>query len=89
MLLRPFLPLLLLVAAAPGRAAELRVLPESAEYCEDLASRLARLPRSRQDPARSLGAEGLQLCRRGEIHSGVDRLRRALRAAQPPRHAEE
>lgn len=72
----------LLLAAWEGRSAELRVLPEGPGYCEDLAARLARQPRGRMEPARSLGAEGLRLCGQGDVRSGIDRLRRALRAAQ-------
>ncbi|MXP62530.1 hypothetical protein E0493_04075 [Roseomonas sp. M0104] len=70
------------LAAAPAGAAELRVLSPGPEDCEDLAQRLALLPRGRQEPARSLGEEGVQLCQEGQVRQGVSKLRRALRTAQ-------
>ncbi|MDJ0387600.1 hypothetical protein QMO56_05705 [Roseomonas sp. E05] len=70
------------LAAVPAGAAELRVLSPGPEDCEDLAQRLSLLPRGRQEPARSLGEEGIQLCQEGQVRQGVAKLRRALRTAQ-------
>jgi len=74
--------LLALLAAAPAGAEELRVLGPGPEDCEDLAQRLSLLPRGRQEPARRLAEEGVQLCQDGQIRQGVAKLRRALRTAQ-------
>lgn len=89
MLLRLHCLLALSLAALPGAfpalGAELRLLTPSLAYCDELGSRYARLPRSRQEVARGLALEGLQLCREGYVRTGVAKLRRALRAAQAPR----
>lgn len=81
----PALSLLaLLRVAAPATAAELHLVPPGLAYCEELAARFARLPRARQDISRGLANEGSQLCHDGHLRTGVAKLRRALRAAQPP-----
>ena len=82
MRLRLFCLAFMLLALPSAQAAELRVLGPAAEDCEALSLRLARMPRGRQEPARSLGLEGERLCRTGHIRTGVAKLRRALRAAQ-------
>jgi len=87
MRLRLFCLAFVFMAQLPAQAAELRVLGPDAADCEALSLRLARLPRSRQEPARSLGLEGEDLCRSGHIRTGVAKLRRALRAAQNPARA--
>jgi hypothetical protein len=87
-MMRAMLPRLLLalsVLSAPARAAlpaELRTVPQDLEYCQELAARLAPLPRAADEPVRSLAAEGARLCETGHIRTGIARLRRALRAAQ-------
>ncbi|MCQ4161461.1 hypothetical protein NON00_16195 [Roseomonas sp. GC11] len=83
MLLRLPCLMALLLATMPAAGAELRLLTPGLAYCDELSARYARLPRARQDIARSLAAEGARLCREGNIRTGVARLRRALRAAQP------
>ncbi|WBV42312.1 hypothetical protein [Pseudoroseomonas cervicalis] len=85
MLLRLPCLLALSLAALPAAAAELRLLTPSLAYCDELSSRYARLPRNRQEVARGLAVEGARLCRDGYVRTGVAKLRRALRAAQPPR----
>lgn len=70
---------------APDVAAEsspVRVTTDTYEYCSVLAQRLAALPQSREEPARSLGEDGQRLCSSGHVRTGVAKLRRALRAAQ-------
>ena len=76
--------LLPLLASLPGQAGAeaLRTLPQDVSYCLELAARLAPLPGSDRDPARSLAEEGLRLCRDGYVRTGVAKLRRALRVAQ-------
>jgi hypothetical protein len=59
-----------------------RVTSDSKEYCSELAIRLATLPGSRVEPARSLAADGIQLCETGHTRTGVAKLRRAIRAAR-------
>ncbi|MFC3126606.1 hypothetical protein ACFOD4_16195 [Pseudoroseomonas globiformis] len=76
--------LLLLLVAPMAEAAELRVLSPTRADCADLAARLAREPRSRQDTLRDLAREGERLCQAGHVRAGLARLRRALRAAQQP-----
>jgi hypothetical protein len=75
--------LLALVLSAPVLADEpLRVTTDSATYCGELAQRVSAQPGSRQEPARSLAAEGKRLCDTGYVRTGIAKLRRALRAAQ-------
>jgi hypothetical protein len=83
MLLRLPCLLALLVGSMPVAASEVRLVAPGLAYCDELSARFARLPRTRQDIARSLAEEGLQLCHEGHVRTGVARLRRALRAAQP------
>ena len=75
---------LVCAAPAPSLGAEptVRVTTDTREYCGTLALRLATLPQGREEPARSLGAEGMRLCDHGHVRTGVARLRRAIRAAQ-------
>lgn len=76
-----------LLIAGPALADEAepvaRVTTDSREYCAELAERLAALPASRAEPARSIAEEGLRLCETGYPRVGVAKLRRALRAARP------
>lgn len=80
--------LVLAILIAVGFAAALRAEPaarvttDSREFCLTLADRLAQLPGGAREPARSLAIEGLMLCDRGHVRTGVAKLRRALRAAQ-------
>ena len=79
------LPLIGFAMLAPDAGAEpaaVRVTTDTYEYCTTLARRLSVMPRAAQEPARSLGADGVRLCARGHVRTGVVRLRRALRAAQ-------
>lgn len=84
MLLRSICLAIAVLAALPAETAELRVLGPAREDCEELSLRLARSPRGRQEPSRSLALEGERLCRTGHIRTGVAKLRRALRATQRP-----
>ncbi|TDG29300.1 hypothetical protein E2C05_18220 [Paracraurococcus ruber] len=59
-----------------------RVTSDSPEYCTSLLTRLASLPAARQEPSRSLAAEGEKLCGNGHVRTGIAKLRRAVRAAQ-------
>ena len=84
-IMRGFLmPPVLAFALAVSAAAEpdLRITTDTAEYCGNLATRLASLPAARQEPSRSLAAEGVKLCGNGHVRTGVAKLRRAIRAAQ-------
>jgi len=80
-----FLFVIAALTSAAGAPAEPvpRILDATPEYCSSLADRLAALPASRAEPFRSLGAEGAKLCGDGHVRTGVTKLRRALRAAQP------
>jgi hypothetical protein len=69
-------------AAVGGVEPPARVTTDSSEYCTDLALRLASLPGSREEPALSLAADGIQLCETGHTRTGVAKLRRAIRAAR-------
>jgi hypothetical protein len=44
--------------------------------------RLSGLPAAKQEPSRSLAAEGERLCGNGHVRTGIAKLRRAVRAAQ-------
>ncbi|MFC4169746.1 hypothetical protein [Teichococcus aestuarii] len=74
--------LAMLLSAMPAAGAELRLLSPGLAYCDELAARFSRLPRTRQDAARGLALEGRRLCEAGHVRTGVAKLRRALRAAQ-------
>jgi hypothetical protein len=82
----PRLPILVLVVAAPafatGAEPMARITTDSADYCRELAQRLAPMPGARNEPARSLARDGIRLCETGHPRSGVARLRRAIRAAR-------
>ncbi|WP_131829629.1 hypothetical protein [Teichococcus deserti] len=67
----------------PVAATELRLVAPGLAYCDELSARFARLPAARQEVARDLAEEGSQLCHDGHVRTGVAKLRRALRAAQP------
>lgn len=69
----------LAAAAADG---PVRVTTDSTAYCAELAGRLAEQPYGLVEPARSLADEGLRLCGKGHVRTGIAKLRRALRAAQ-------
>ncbi|MGG5820136.1 hypothetical protein [Falsiroseomonas sp. HW251] len=72
------------LAAAPANEQQLRVTTDSAAYCQELAVRVAAQPGLDTDPAlRSLAEEGQRLCGNGNVRTGIAKLRRALRAAQP------
>ncbi|ONG50976.1 hypothetical protein BKE38_17110 [Pseudoroseomonas deserti] len=73
----------LMVGAMPVAATELRLVAPGLAYCDELSARFARLPAARQEVARDLAEEGSQLCHDGHVRTGVAKLRRALRAAQP------
>jgi hypothetical protein len=77
-----FALLLLAPGVRAGEFTDLRVTTDSAEYCAELAERVAGLPRGAEEPAKSLAAEGLRLCETGYVRSGIARLRRAIRQAQ-------
>ncbi|WP_211864495.1 hypothetical protein [Neoroseomonas soli] len=70
-------------ALADGGEPVARVTTDSREYCTELAERLATLPASRAEPARSIAEEGLRLCETGYPRLGVAKLRRAIRVARP------
>ncbi|MFN3448499.1 MAG: hypothetical protein ACK44F_07365 [Roseococcus sp.] len=71
------------LAATPAQAGGVaRITTESAEYCEELAARLAGLPKAEDPVPRALGEEGRRLCASGHVRTGIARLRRAIRAAQ-------
>ena len=72
------LALLVTAAAEPGP----RLTTDTAEYCHSLVTRLAGLPAAKQEPSRSLAAEGERLCGTGHVRTGIAKLRRAVRAAQ-------
>jgi hypothetical protein len=78
--------LLIVLAGMPLAAAAaegpVRVTTDSTAYCAELASRLAEQPYGLAEPARSLGEEGMRLCGKGHVRTGIAKLRRALRAAQ-------
>jgi hypothetical protein len=71
------LSLVLSAAAEPSP----RVTTDTAEYCNSLVLRLAELPAAKQEPSRSLAAEGERLCGTGHVRTGIAKLRRAVRAA--------
>jgi hypothetical protein len=75
------LPVLVGLSGQAG-ARELRTLPPDLAYCRELAARLASQPEAGREPAQSLGAEGIELCRQGYVRTGVAKLRRAVKAAQ-------
>jgi hypothetical protein len=79
------LPLLGMGALGAVAATEhpVRVTTDSSAYCQQLSARLADAPRSAEEPARSLAEEGQRLCQTGHVRTGIAKLRRALRAAQP------
>jgi hypothetical protein len=83
--MRLALPLLLLMtgsAIGTETNAPARLTTDSAEYCDELAQRLDRLPHGEEGAARTLGDEGRRLCADGHVRTGIARLRRAIRAAQ-------
>jgi hypothetical protein len=59
-----------------------RVTSDTPEYCGSLAARLAANPAAAREPSRSLAAQGVELCGKGHVRTGIAKLRRALRAAQ-------
>jgi hypothetical protein len=75
--------LLLAFPAGAQDVASLRVTTDSAAYCAELAERVAGMPRGSEEPAKSLASEGKRLCDTGHVRSGIARLRRAIRQAQP------
>jgi hypothetical protein len=79
------LPLLGVGAFGAVAATEhpVRVTTDSSAYCLALSARLAEAPRGAEEPARSLAEEGQRLCETGHVRTGIAKLRRALRAAQP------
>lgn len=76
----PAMVLALLMPAAAEHGP--RVTTDSPEYCDSLVARLASLPAARQEPSRTLAAEGQRLCGDGHVRTGIAKLRRAVRAAQ-------
>jgi hypothetical protein len=76
----PAMLLALLVSAAAEPSP--RVTSDTPEYCNSLVVRLSGLPAAKQEPSRSLAAEGERLCGNGHVRTGIAKLRRAVRAAQ-------
>jgi hypothetical protein len=76
----PAILLALLVSAAAEPSP--RVITDTPEYCNSLVVRLSGLPAAKQEPSRSLAAEGERLCGNGHVRTGIAKLRRAVRAAQ-------
>jgi hypothetical protein len=76
----PAMLLALLVSAAAEPSP--RVITDTPEYCNSLVVRLAGLPAAKQEPSRTLAAEGERLCGNGHVRTGIAKLRRAVRAAQ-------
>ena len=74
--------LLMLLVVTAGAEPNARVTTDTPEYCSSLVARLASLPAARQEPSRSLAAEGERLCGTGHVRTGIAKLRRAVRAAQ-------
>jgi len=76
-----------LPAAVPAAARDtgnpLRVTTDSIAYCQELAMRVVAQPGATTEPVRSLTEEGKRLCATGHVRTGIAKLRRALRAAQP------
>ena len=72
------------IAALASTEHPVRVTTDSSAYCQELAVRAAAQPAARQEPMRSLAEEGTRLCETGHVRTGIAKLRRALRAAQPP-----
>lgn len=79
-LLTPVLVLSLAGTAAAQESA--RVTTDTPEYCDSLAQRIAASPAATREPSRSLAAQGVALCGKGHVRTGIAKLRRALRAAQ-------
>lgn len=78
------LAMLTLVLASPARAEPTpRVISDTQEYCGSLVARLEATPAARREPSRSLAQQGVALCGNGHVRTGIAKLRRALRAAQP------
>jgi len=76
----PMILLALLVSTATEPSP--RVTTDTVEYCSSLMARLAGLPAAKEEPSRSLAAEGERLCGNGHVRTGIAKLRRAVRAAQ-------
>ena len=74
--------LIFVLAVANAPEAGPRVTTDTVEYCGSLLARLSTLPAARQEPSRSLAAEGERLCGAGHVRTGIAKLRRAVRAAQ-------
>ena len=77
------LALLLPLTAHAAGDPSLRVTTDTAEYCGSLAARLTSMRRVLPDAARVLVADGVRLCGTGHVRTGVAKLRRAFRLAQP------
>jgi len=73
---------LLVLAVSATAEPRPRLTTDSVEYCSTLAARVAGLPKAREEPSRTLAAEGVKLCDDGHVRSGIAKLRRAVRAAQ-------
>lgn len=78
-----FLAVWWMLAAGEAFAQALEVAPESREFCAELLTRIATLPRPLPVPGESLVREGRQLCEQGQVRPGIAKLRRAIRIAQP------
>ena len=77
------LPVLAVVLAGSARAEPSpRVTSDTPEYCGVLAARVAANPAAAREPSRSLAAQGVELCGKRHVRTGIAKLRRALRAAQ-------
>ena len=83
--MRRMLPIAMLVGSvgvAAGQEPAARITTDSRDYCIELASRLALLPGAEDETVRRLAADGLHLCERGHLRTGIAKLRRAIRVAQ-------
>ncbi|MCU0888307.1 MAG: hypothetical protein MUF65_13400 [Rubritepida sp.] len=81
--LAPLALLLVLASDALAAGGAARVTTDSLEYCEELSLRLGGLPRAVEQLPRTLAEEGRRLCATGHVRTGIAKLRRAIRAAQP------
>ncbi len=75
--------LALILVGAGGPAPPLAITTDTRAYCQTLAARVERRPRSTAE-IRRLAALGLSMCDTGEVAGGVLRLREALLLTEQP-----